>query len=382
MVADTPTLFLMIVLASVVTALATLAISSGQDEDDGLSLWAASMLVHAAAFALLSMRGRLPDLTSIVLANALISATIALAHEALHAFLRQPPVRYLIWVPVAVTALGFFLLIDRPADRQLLASVVCSAQIGFLLLVFYKSMSRIYGRGKFLFVSGMLLLLLAFVTRGTFLLLGWIDLRQPLSNMPAQTLMLLVSFVVVMLGSLGFVFMIKDRLDERNRDLAMHDSLTGLANRRAIMQALEQQFSLAQRAEQALSVLMIDVDHFKRINDCFGHPAGDEVLRSIAQRIAERIRVQDIAGRFGGEEFLVILPGTTAEGALQLAEALRVSIAATPVLTTWQTVGATVSLGVFGGVINEAQELDSLLERADQALYRAKQNGRNRAELA
>jgi diguanylate cyclase (GGDEF)-like protein len=126
---------------------------------------------------------------------------------------------------------------------------------------------------------------------------------------------------------------------------------------------------------------MLDLDHFKRVNDSFGHLAGDAVLRQVAAGIGSRLRAQDIAGRYGGEEFLVILPGTTVDGAVQLAEELRKSIAADRIeIGEDRTITITISIGVCGGNPVADQRVEDLIDAADRALYRAKENGRDRVE--
>jgi diguanylate cyclase (GGDEF)-like protein len=176
--------------------------------------------------------------------------------------------------------------------------------------------------------------------------------------------------------------MTKERSDERYRNLALHDELTGLDNRRAILRSLEQQASLARRSAQPLTLLMMDIDHFKRVNDSFGHVEGDKVLRMVANSITARLRTQDLVGRFGGEEFLALLPATTAQGGYELAEALRKGIAESRIAAPdGRTIAGTISIGVHQVGESSGEALADLINAADQALYRAKDNGRNRVEI-
>ena len=159
-------------------------------------------------------------------------------------------------------------------------------------------------------------------------------------------------------------------------DQSTRDPLTGLNNRRTILEELQNWFDLGRRHQRPLSVLMCDLDHFKHINDTLGHGAGDQVLEAFGHRMRETLRATDLAGRIGGEEFLVILPETDLEGALLLAERLRVA-AAVPILAGRETLKVTCSLGVA-----QRSPLDpgagTLLARADGALYAAKRAGRDR----
>jgi diguanylate cyclase (GGDEF)-like protein len=154
------------------------------------------------------------------------------------------------------------------------------------------------------------------------------------------------------------------------------DSLTGLRNRRWLDDAFARQLSRATRASQPLSLLMIDIDRFKQVNDTYGHPAGDAVLRRVAHTLATGLRPQDSLARYGGEEFAVLLPGLGRQQALQVAERLRLTIQANGGDTKRDNVTQiTVSIGVAMASVDES--LAALVQRADEALYRAKESGRN-----
>jgi len=189
-------------------------------------------------------------------------------------------------------------------------------------------------------------------------------------------------FVVLLVASFGFVFMSKERADEVNRRLAALDELTGVANRRSIIAALDRDVSRAIRTREPLAVMMVDIDLFKRVNDEHGHLAGDQVLRSVVDVVRHRIRSQDIVGRYGGEEFLVVLCDTPAQGAQQLAEQLREAVQASHFPWNGKELAVTVSVGVFGGRLEPGDSWDQLIHTADSALYRAKQTGRNRVVVA
>ncbi|AZC26223.1 GGDEF domain-containing protein [Pseudomonas sessilinigenes] len=160
--------------------------------------------------------------------------------------------------------------------------------------------------------------------------------------------------------------------------LASIDALTGLANRRTLDLALKNEWARAQRSLQPLSLLMIDVDHFKNFNDRFGHPMGDQALHLVAQTIAACIgRPTDLAARYGGEEFAVVLPGTDTVGASLLAEKIRTSIQDLPAISE-QAASLTVSIGINTWSGNPGASQQEWLNNADKALYQAKSSGRNR----
>ena len=155
------------------------------------------------------------------------------------------------------------------------------------------------------------------------------------------------------------------------------DGLTGIANRRHLEKRLSEEFQRHRRYGTPLSLLMFDIDHFKRVNDVHGHPAGDEVIRAVAARASEQVRASDVLGRYGGEEFALLLPGTNLEGARIAAEKVRLLIAGAPVPYKDIRLEVTVSVGV-AQADPACADHEEFLRVADNALYRAKAAGRNR----
>lgn len=169
---------------------------------------------------------------------------------------------------------------------------------------------------------------------------------------------------------------LQDELQVRNDQLdklSRIDPLTGLFNRRHIDEQLRKELSTAMRHQQEVGVLMLDIDHFKRVNDVEGHPAGDRVLQEFAARVLATVRVDDIVGRWGGEEFIVIAPQADMDGVLTLGERIRARVADEPIDLGDRTIAITVSIGCVIG-----RDSDGLVDRADSALYRSKDEGRNR----
>jgi diguanylate cyclase (GGDEF)-like protein len=172
---------------------------------------------------------------------------------------------------------------------------------------------------------------------------------------------------------------LEDARSELQR-LSRTDRLTGLWNRGHWEERLHEEWQRAQRSHEAVSLVMFDIDHFKRINDGHGHPVGDEAIRLVAQLLRQNSREIDICGRYGGEEFAAILPETPEEGAFIFCERLREAIAAQRLDTPEGPLGFTISLGVAGWS-DELSSTREWLERADQALYRAKEGGRNQTRI-
>jgi len=162
--------------------------------------------------------------------------------------------------------------------------------------------------------------------------------------------------------------------------LALTDPLTQTHNRRALMERLTSELERARRYALHLSVLMVDLDHFKAINDSYGHVVGDEVLRGVSRVLQREARAVDVVARFGGEEFLVVLPETGEEGAVALAERIRARVEETPPVTggEYGWLRVTVSIGVATVPSPRVNSPEELIAVADEALYRAKAQGRNR----
>jgi diguanylate cyclase (GGDEF)-like protein len=175
------------------------------------------------------------------------------------------------------------------------------------------------------------------------------------------------------------------QLEEANQKLleqATTDPLTGLRNRRAIFQILEDELERCRKQRASLAVILSDIDHFKKINDTYGHPVGDAVLAEVARRVAMAVRAVDSPGRYGGEEMMVVLPGSGTTDAFAVAERIRTSVSSQPILTYRGALHVTLSLGVAGTDLVGHDDLQALVSAADEALYRAKNRGRNRVELA
>ncbi|MBI2744269.1 MAG: sensor domain-containing diguanylate cyclase [Burkholderiales bacterium] len=183
---------------------------------------------------------------------------------------------------------------------------------------------------------------------------------------------------------LGRVWFFRDITTQKNHEaaliqLARHDPLTGTANRRYFFERAEQEFMRSRRYQTPLSVTLIDVDHFKHINDQYGHATGDEVLKLLSQKISALLRENDLLARIGGEEFAILMPSTGLAGAALMAERLRLAIAEEASAVAGQMLHLRFSAGVTQ-LKAQDQSIEDCLRRADEAMYKAKQAGRDRVE--
>lgn len=166
-------------------------------------------------------------------------------------------------------------------------------------------------------------------------------------------------------------------LQQSLRFAATHDFLTKLLNRAEILASLRRELSRSEREDKPVAILMADLDHFKKVNDRLGHAAGDAVLKEIAERLKSDLRPYDLVGRYGGEEFLIVLPNCSLDVATRRANAIRSLVCKDAIVTTFAPVPITVSIGVTASDWRQNFTIEDLLQQADETLYRAKKNGRN-----
>lgn len=248
----------------------------------------------------------------------------------------------------------------------------------FALSIYYlrsHSHTSFVGSARFM-VSTMAALILSLIARIIILI------RNPPDNLYAHTEInsasLLIIFIFTFLMTAGFIMMVCQRLYHDLHQAANTDVLTHLLNRRAMMHKLEKEINQFYRSDRPFAIILIDVDFFKRVNDVYGHDGGDKVLMHLAQILQTKMRQIDSASRWGGEEFLILLPDTTLHQAQEIAERLRSYIEVNP---TQSNIQITISLGI--AVIRQhGNSVESLITAADHALYEAKRTGRNRVVVA
>ena len=234
-------------------------------------------------------------------------------------------------------------------------------------------------RGRWPMIS-----LLSMNAISVFLLAIQVCLFRPLLETPSTSWLGAIRFVGLIYAggsAISLVTMLKDRSEIKHRAAALVDPLTGLANRRAFMDSAQRMFERHERDATPISLLAFDLDRFKRINDTFGHPTGDHVLGIFAAVLSRAVRPADLAGRIGGEEFVLALPGCSVDAALGLARRIQSAFQKDAQFMNGQPVNATVSVGVATAP-ERGFSLVDLIASADSALYRAKDLGRNRVMLA
>ncbi|AFU48450.1 diguanylate cyclase [Acidovorax sp. KKS102] len=384
MAAHVPTMLAMIIASSLMMA-ASMAVVGWGRRRDGLGRWAAALLVNAIGHLLIMLRGLIPDLLSIVVGNLMLSSVFVGMIAAVYQFQGRPVRWALLLAPPLLVLVFVSVFIDNFPARVSFVGLVIGLQAVWALLAALSHRHATVGRGQWLLVAGLSLEAVVLGGRALVAISTHSEATNILQSSALQTLTFLATFSVVLVSSVGFVFMSRDRADENNRVLAALDPLTGVANRRSLIAALDRDVARAQRMREPMALMMVDIDHFKDVNDQYGHPAGDRVLCSVVNVLRQRVRAQDLVGRYGGEEFMVLLPDTSLVGAEQLARELCKAVEESRCPADGVPgpgIAVTVSIGVFGGRLESGDSWDMLIAAADRALYQAKNNGRNRVEVA
>ncbi|NVN89031.1 MAG: diguanylate cyclase [Desulfuromonadales bacterium] len=307
------------------------------------------------------------------------------------------PVRLIMCMILSFYPLVVFAGFRRSTLPWLLAIIVVSTEAVFLYLLTQLKDGVIYGGFSgfmFWFILSVFAGLSFTVTESLLLniviasmpnLLVYLGLGSQL-NLALYNALIWPTCFIAVFGNLSLDMLYRRLFKYRQRieTLAKIDGLTGITNRSHFIETAPVLLDLCRRHEHPISVFMIDIDHFKQINDLYGHPEGDEVIRLVAEKLQTMLRNTDLLARYGGEEFAVILPETVPQNALTVAESIRRNIEETPViLGANRSIRITVSVGVAGYVsLPDEIGLEELLKQADLHLYEAKQRGRNRVVAA
>lgn len=379
---DPNTLVIMVVVTSL-TAVAALAIVATGHRIAGLWSMAGALLCLALAFSIYRIHGAGMDPLAVATSNGALGLLGSLMLLAI-VQLRSQRI-HILWIvapPLLAVAASLLLVQARPV-RILITDAVSLGQGVVALWALLRAGGIGVGRGRHILAGSLVALIALFALRLVLVANGMLASGSgSVQTGTLDTLSYLFAYLIMVFTTMGFVLAAAEIMADQNHRLALQDVLTGLPNRRAMLDALSRHWYAAVRSERPLTLLMVDVDHFKLINDQYGHPAGDAVLRRLSRLMRSRLRAQDQVGRFGGEEFMVILPETAPDGAHALAETLRAEIAGHMLRFRGKSLTATVSIGMYTIWPTEADTIPEFIRRTDDALYRAKAAGRNRVTSA
>ncbi len=380
---DVNTLFMVTIYVEAILGLLLLFAWAQNTNIYAVCWWGFAHLIRAASIVLFGMYGSLPDLITIDLANALLFTAFAVTWTGARVFDGRPvePVYLVTGAVLWLLICRLPVLTDAVDIRALVASGIITCYTWLTAYEFWR------GRSEPL-VSRWPAVFMLFAHGALFLLRTPLAAMLPWSpgnkDVFASVWMTVLSFEALLFTiSIAFILlaMAKERAELRQRTAAMVDPLTGIANRRAFLQDAAALTKRHNGDPRPTAVLLIDLDHFKSINDRFGHALGDRVLEVFADAARQALRTSDLIGRLGGEEFAAVLRDANRDKAMAVAERLREAFAVAAQDVDGRPVCATVSIGL---ACCEAPALDvpELMAQADQALYFAKERGRNRVEVA
>jgi len=346
--------------------------------------WIAATLLHPVGFLLIGLRELVSDWWSMVLSNVLIGAAFAAFAISLRLFNGSPQRRLRLYALVAATAaLAFWYSIADPNESMRIGTI----SVLYALLL-GSSARSIYRRGQERTVTGHVTGTMFLVGTAVMGWRGFVYLYVPDSFAPGsifvasplQIAAYAAGGLLPVVSTIGFLLMCTEFNQRELARAASLDYLTGICNRRAIEDLATRSIAAARRHGIPMALMIIDVDHFKRINDEYGHQAGDIALVETVKRIRDSLRSEDLVGRLGGEEFVAVMPSTDAASALAAAERMRAAFADAPMQLGERELLITVSIGV---AVLDAQDgvYSQLLRRADRAMYGAKSAGRNKVML-
>ncbi len=374
---DTRSLVVASVLIAALMGTVSLVFARMQGSTRLIASWGAAMLFVAAGLAGLALRGTVPDLVSIVLANTAVVTGLVVAIRGLRVFCGVPPKDLLGW---GLTALLFILLLlsSEVWDNYTVRTVSINAAVASIAIRAALVLRAHVMPGcelSFKFTENFFWLvgvLTAF--RSVAALMFPIDYFLQPSPLNSVTFLFYATFISV--STLGIMWMEIEHLQKDLRRLARFDTLTGLHNRGSFLAEFEREISRVSRSGGQFSLVMFDLDRFKQLNDRHGHPAGDHVLREFADILRASVRRHDVAGRYGGEEFVVLMPDLGKDIAVKVAERIRHAVQAREMEFAGRLLHVTVSGGV-ASLGEDGADWEALLRAADKALYAAKQGGRN-----
>ena len=373
---DLRTLLLVLAVADLVLA-AAIWLGASQRLRDGMSQWAGSLAVRSLGLAVLASQGHL-HAGAIAVGTALVALSITLQAAALLAFGRQSLAAWVHTAVIAGVAVPFQLLEPDRANGILFGGVVFGTLLLVLAAICMQMRAAAGSRARSILVACFVVAGFACLWRGV----GAVLIAEPLRDFQSPAgfaaVTFLAAFAAAIAATFAFVLLHKERADAEARRLATIDPLTGAYNRSTFHEIAERELARALRAGQALSIVMLDIDHFRAINEQHGHRVGDEVLRQFADLVRSALRKEDMLVRYGGEEFLVMLPEVPGPGAVVVAGRIRRYVANAPIEAAGHKFALTVSLGVAARLDEGPESIDTLLARADSALQLAKERGRDR----
>jgi diguanylate cyclase (GGDEF)-like protein len=378
MAVDLKTLLVMVAAADLAVGI-VLAAGAGRRLRFGIAGWIGSLFVRALAIAVLVARLE-PQAAALVVSAALLALSASFQASAM---LTYDGRRFPDWAHTAVmagVAVPFTIIGTDAVDAVLFGGLVFGTLLAILAVIAFQIRPTIRDRTRARTVLAITYVVgaFAFLSRAFATMMSAEPLQAFTAPTTFQSVTFLAASVAAIVSTFGFLMLHKERSDGEAVRMATIDPLTGAYNRRTFHDIAERELGRARRGGQPLSIIVVDIDHFKPVNEQHGNLTGDEVLKKVADLIRAALRKEDMLVRYGGEEFLVMLPEVPGPGAVVVAGRIRKSVEAETMEIAGQSLRLTVSVGVSARLDEGPESIENLLTRAEDAMALAKQRGRNR----
>lgn len=368
---------LLALLAAAEVALATALWLGVTRRAMGIPQWSGALALRALAICVILTASQ-PQAGGIALAAGLVALSATLQAAAIMAFAGRQMPTWVHTAAIAAVAVPMQMLANDAPSAILFGGVVLGTLFGVAAAVAWQVVGAPVAHGRQVLAAAFSVTGLALAMRG--IASAWVadpvrGILEPTGFAAGTELAACASLIA---ASFAFLLLHKARSDAEAQRLATTDPLTGAYNRRTFQDIAEREMSRARRANQPLSIIMLDLDHLRKLNDDYGQRAGDEVLQRFADIARSALRKEDMLVRFAGEQFLVMLPEVSGPGAVVVAGRIRRAVADSPIEAGGHLLPVTVSLGVAARLDEGPESIDGLVARAESALQLAKQRGRNR----
>jgi len=378
---DLRTLSVNNILVSLSLGICLIQYSKNYPQFKGIKTIGYAFIVSGSGFLLIVLRNYIPDFLSIIISNVSFVLNMGLIHLGLAVFygfnvksIKQ--LHFVLLISIFISALVFTYIENDTNIRIVIISLILSIQCLFIMLSLLIAHQLNHHKANLMMAMSYLFFAIFFTLR-VIVTISEKPLGDFMNAGLLHSLAIITYQFIVIITSFGLVWIVSHKIHNTLKDQATHDPLTGVFNRRALEEILSVEHSRSLRNQSPLSVVMLDIDYFKRLNDRYGHGAGDQVLVLIADILVKNTRDYDSVARFGGEEFIILLPSTQTNKAKKVAEKLRAKIEQHDYkIEDKQKVEITASFGVTSCDLAQEAWLN-VLDRCDKALYLAKESGRN-----
>ncbi|MGZ5041736.1 MAG: GGDEF domain-containing protein [Usitatibacter sp.] len=345
----------------------------------GVGAWIAALMARSLAVTVLAA-GLQPHSATLAVAAGLLALSMTLQASALLAFDARRLPAWVHSAAMAGTAVPLALLGADPATAVLFGGIVFGTLLMGLAAIALQIHPAASGRARAraAMVTTLGVGAVAFFVRGIAVMMAADPLQAFVSPSPFQGALFVTAAAAAIVSTFAFLMLHKERAEGEALRMATMDPLTGAYNRRTFHEIAEREMSRIRRAGQPLSIIIVDLDHFRPINEKHGNRVGDQVLQKVADIVRGALRKEDMLVRYGGEEFLVMLPDVPGPGAVVVAGRIRKAVEAQALRIEGHSIAMTVSVGVSARLDEGPESIEGLLTRADEALALAKQRGRNR----